>query len=125
MTSLEEVDVAAPVGAIVSVVVDGVASAAVRTASGWVVVPDACTHAACRFTLDGEVFDGSVLACNCHGSEFDLASGEVLLGPAEVALPVTALAVVDGALRPSGEATRGAVGEAPRGAGPVDEPYSR
>jgi Rieske Fe-S protein len=116
VTGLEGVDVAAPVGTIVPVVVDGATAAAVRTTSGWVLVPDACTHAACRFTLDGEVFDGTVLACNCHGSEFDLASGEVLLGPAELPLPVTPLDLVDGVLT--------AVVR-PRAAGPVDEPYSR
>ncbi len=93
---LEDVDPTAPVGTIVGALVGGpdgggdVAVAVVRHADGWVMVEDRCTHADCPFSLDGEVFDG-VLACNCHGSEFDLRTGEVLLGPAERPLTPVAL----------------------------------
>ena len=96
--ALGDVDPSSPVGTIVGADLDGVPVSVVRHASGWVAVDEMCTHAACPFADDGEVFDGTVLACNCHGSEFDLRTGEVLLGPAERALTVRPLTVVDGRL---------------------------
>jgi len=48
----------------------------------WYAVADACTHAGCAFSQDAALEDG-VIVCNCHGSEFDLRTGEVLRGPAE------------------------------------------
>ena len=50
-------------------------------AESWVAVADLCSHARCAFSEDGEI-DGEVVICNCHGSEFDLHSGAVLVGPA-------------------------------------------
>lgn len=93
-----DVDAALPVGSVVAADLDGAPVAVVRHDDGWVAVPDECTHAACALSADGEVFDGTVLACNCHGSEFDLRTGAVLLGPAERPLDVVPLAVVDGRL---------------------------
>jgi len=42
-----------------------------------------CTHQACTVA---EVADG-VITCPCHGSQFDIATGEVRKGPATKALP--------------------------------------
>src|ERR1700693_915742 len=42
---------------------------------------DACTHGGCP--LSEGMLTGSVLQCRCHGSEFDVTTGLVLLGPAE------------------------------------------
>jgi len=97
--ALAGIDPDAAVGTIVAATVDGEAAAVVRHAHGWVLVADWCTHAQCRFTDDGEVVDGTTLVCNCHGSEFDLRTGEVLVGPAETALEVQALVVESGTLR--------------------------
>jgi nitrite reductase/ring-hydroxylating ferredoxin subunit len=97
-TTVTDVDASSPVGTVVSADLDGVPVTVARHEGGWVVVDDECTHAACPFGADGEVFDGYVLACNCHGSEFDLRTGEVLLGPAERALTVRPLVVVEGRL---------------------------
>lgn len=47
----------------------------------WFAVEDRCSHADCSFSSDGEV-DGSTVICNCHGSEFDVRTGEVLMPPA-------------------------------------------
>lgn len=91
-------DPAGPVGTIAAGVLDGRAVTVVRHESGWVAVDESCTHADCPFSADGEVFDGTVLACNCHGSEFDLRTGEVLLGPAEQPLAVIPLHRRNGAL---------------------------
>jgi nitrite reductase/ring-hydroxylating ferredoxin subunit len=99
MTGVADVDASAPVGTIAAAVVEGVDVAVIRHAEGWVMVADTCTHAHCAFTSDGDVVDGATLICNCHGSEFDLRTGEVLLGPAEVSLTVVALRVEAGALR--------------------------
>jgi nitrite reductase/ring-hydroxylating ferredoxin subunit len=42
---------------------------------------DTCTHAGCSLA-DGSL-DGTVVTCECHGSQFDVTSGAVLEGPAE------------------------------------------
>jgi len=64
------------------VAVPGTAVAAVRVGERWVAFADECPHAGCALSSDGEP-DGAVLICNCHGSEFDLATGAVVQGPAE------------------------------------------
>ena len=41
---------------------------------------DTCTHLQCSLT-EGDLEETTVI-CPCHGSEFDVTSGEVLRGPA-------------------------------------------
>ena len=41
---------------------------------------DTCTHRQCSLA-EGDL-EQSTVTCPCHGSEFDVASGEVLEGPA-------------------------------------------
>jgi len=50
---------------------------------------DACTHAECPLS-DGEL-EGEVLECPCHGSQFDVRTGEVVASPANE--PLTRYAV--------------------------------
>ena len=76
-------------------VVGELALGLVRDAERWFAFEDQCTHARCSFSDDGEVADG-VLICNCHGAEFDLATGQVLLEPAEEPLAVFDVRVEDG-----------------------------
>jgi nitrite reductase/ring-hydroxylating ferredoxin subunit len=45
-------------------------------------VEDRCAHAGCAFSEDGELV-GTTIICNCHGSEYDIRTGEVRRGPAE------------------------------------------
>jgi len=45
-----------------------------------VALSNACTHAACRISA-GEL-SGTIAECPCHGSKFDLLTGEVRKGPA-------------------------------------------
>jgi Rieske Fe-S protein len=47
----------------------------------------------------GEVADGTVLVCACHGSEFDLRDGSVLEGPATDPLAIVPLTADGGQLR--------------------------
>jgi nitrite reductase/ring-hydroxylating ferredoxin subunit len=99
VTRLEDISPGLPVGTIVCATYGSEVVAVIRHSTGWVMVPDRCTHASCPFSDDGEVADGHVLICNCHGSEFDLHDGAVLGGPAEHGLVVTRLAGAAGTLR--------------------------
>lgn len=84
MTSARvDVDPAAAEGTIVAADADGLELAVIRHAGGWAVTDRYCPHAGCSFVRDGEVVDGSILVCSCHGSEFDLRTGEVLQDPAD------------------------------------------
>jgi nitrite reductase/ring-hydroxylating ferredoxin subunit len=42
---------------------------------------DICTHRQCNLSLGGEI-DGITIECECHGSVFDMATGDVVNGPA-------------------------------------------
>jgi nitrite reductase/ring-hydroxylating ferredoxin subunit len=54
----------------------------VRAGGTWWAVDNLCSHAGCTFDADGEI-DGTAVICNCHGSEFDLRTGQVLAPPAD------------------------------------------
>lgn len=41
---------------------------------------DTCTHRAC--SLAKGKLDGTTVTCPCHGSQFDVTTGQVLRGPA-------------------------------------------
>jgi 3-phenylpropionate/trans-cinnamate dioxygenase ferredoxin subunit len=43
---------------------------------------DICTHRQCNLSSGGEI-EGTVIECECHGSQFDMKTGEVVNGPAE------------------------------------------
>jgi nitrite reductase/ring-hydroxylating ferredoxin subunit len=47
---------------------------------------DVCTHQQCSLA-DGEL-DGKTVTCPCHGSQFDVTTGEVLNPPATEAVLV-------------------------------------
>ena len=56
-------------------------------------VTDVCTHAECPLSDGG--LEGDVLECPCHGSQFNVKTGEVVSPPANE--PLTRYAVrVDG-----------------------------
>jgi nitrite reductase/ring-hydroxylating ferredoxin subunit len=42
---------------------------------------DACTHRGCSLA-EGEM-EGSTVTCPCHGSQFNVATGAVIRGPAQ------------------------------------------
>lgn len=65
--------------------VDGASMVLTRQGDQWFAVQDRCTHAGCPLAEEATI-EGGRIHCHCHGSEFDLASGEVLQGPAEYPL---------------------------------------
>jgi len=48
---------------------------------------DTCSHAGCGLAEEGFV-DGETITCGCHGSQFDLSTGNVLAPPATVAMKI-------------------------------------
>ena len=63
----------------------------------WFGVADACTHAGCPFSEEAAL-EGSTIVCDCHGSEFDLPTGEVRRGPAEDPVRTIPVRVVGGSI---------------------------
>jgi 3-phenylpropionate/trans-cinnamate dioxygenase ferredoxin subunit len=53
-----------------------------------------CSHRRCSLAL-GEI-DGPNVVCPCHGAEFDVASGEVRMGPATEPIGTYLVEVRDG-----------------------------
>ena len=60
---------------------------------------DLCTCPGDSCPLSGGLLTGTTLMCQCHGSEFDVATGAVVNGPASEPLAVYDLRVVDGGIR--------------------------
>jgi nitrite reductase/ring-hydroxylating ferredoxin subunit len=58
---------------------------------------DTCTHEECSLT-EGTL-DGDQVVCQCHGSVFDITTGQVLLPPATEPLRVYAVRVDGGEIR--------------------------
>ena len=57
---------------------------------------DECTHAGCSLAEEGEIVDDDTIECVCHGSRFDMHSGEPVRGPAVDRLAVFPSQVTDG-----------------------------
>jgi nitrite reductase/ring-hydroxylating ferredoxin subunit len=64
-----------------------------RVGETWHAVEAWCTHAECPLS-DGWL-EGAAIRCPCHGSLFDLATGDVLEGPAEAPVRVFRTRVAD------------------------------
>ena len=61
--------------------VGGVEVAVARADGALYAFSDICTHRRCNLSSGGEI-DGATIQCECHGSVFDLETGEALEGPA-------------------------------------------
>jgi 3-phenylpropionate/trans-cinnamate dioxygenase ferredoxin component len=58
---------------------------------------DECTHMGCSLAETGSFDDRAAeVECSCHGSVFDVETGEPTNGPAEDALAVFSARIVDG-----------------------------
>jgi nitrite reductase/ring-hydroxylating ferredoxin subunit len=99
MTSWHAVDIRQDVadGVLQGVRVVGYELVFLRVAGDWRAYADECPHVGCQLSQDGEVVEG-VLICNCHGAEFDAASGGLLEGPAESPLEPYPVRLVEGRL---------------------------
>jgi len=71
---------ALPDGTLLGVEAGGTLVALARVAGQWHAVEAWCSHAECPLT-DGWL-EGRSVRCVCHGSLFDLETGEPLEGPA-------------------------------------------
>lgn len=80
-----------PEDGLLSVTVDEADVLLANVGGGYRAIGDVCTHAQCSLA-DGWVEDGTVV-CACHGSVFDLESGEAVMGPATESEPVYDLRV--------------------------------
>jgi 3-phenylpropionate/trans-cinnamate dioxygenase ferredoxin component len=56
-----------------------------------------CSREACP--LSGGLLRGTTIMCQCHGSRFDITTGEVLDGPATEALNVYQVREVEGSIQ--------------------------
>ena len=59
---------------------------------------DICTHRHCNLSMGGEI-EGTAITCECHGSTFDMATGEVLAEPATEPIATYSVRDQDGDLQ--------------------------
>ncbi len=59
---------------------------------------DICTHRHCNLASGGEI-DGTTIECECHGSVFDIRTGEVRNPPAAEPLETYEAREVDGQIQ--------------------------
>ena len=83
-----------PDGEVVPARSGGVFLALVRDGDTVYALDDNCTHEECPLS-DG-IVTRSEITCFCHGSVFDVRTGEALVGPALESVPTYAVRVVDG-----------------------------
>ena len=69
-----------PPGEIMLVEVDDERIALANVGGQYYAVTDECTHSGCTLS-DGEM-EGELIECPCHGSQFDVRTGEVVSPPA-------------------------------------------
>lgn len=76
--------------------VDGTKVSVANTGGHLYAFDDTCTHTGC--SLAQGALDGTTVTCPCHGSQFDVTSGDVLRGPALRAVRSRAVQVEGGDL---------------------------
>jgi nitrite reductase/ring-hydroxylating ferredoxin subunit len=70
--------------------------AVANVAGAFYAFDDTCTHEGCSLA-EGELED-AILTCGCHGSQFDVTSGALVRGPAQVPVKSYETRVEDGNL---------------------------
>jgi 3-phenylpropionate/trans-cinnamate dioxygenase ferredoxin subunit len=76
---------------------DGVAVAVANVGGSYFAFGDTCTHRQCSLA-EGELEDTTIV-CPCHGSEFDIRTGEVVNPPARDPVQHYDVQVEDGDVR--------------------------
>jgi len=66
----------------------------VNTDTGMYAINNICTHRGCRLS-DGKL-EGGIVHCPCHGSAFNVKTGEVVKGPAKTPEPAYAVILDNG-----------------------------
>src|SRR5262245_28130894 len=95
ITTIKASDI--PVGGVAAVDVRGVRIAVANVGGTYYAFDDACTHEQCSLTEEGDL-EGTTITCNCHGSEFDVRTGNVLAPPARSPVKVYPIRVENDAL---------------------------
>ena len=80
--------------------VRGTKVAVANVADTFYAFDDTCTHLQCSLA-EGDLEETTVI-CPCHGSEFDVRSGEVLQGPAREPVETYETRIEDGGLKVRG-----------------------
>lgn len=80
--------------------VRGTKVAVANVADTFYAFDDTCTHLQC--SLAGGDLEETTVICPCHGSEFDVRSGEVLQGPAREPVKTYETRIEDGSLEVAG-----------------------
>lgn len=83
-------------GEMKQVQVAGTRVAIANVAGSFYAFGDTCTHLGCSLS-EGHLEETTV-TCRCHGSRFDVTSGQVLRGPAQKSEPSYRVEVRDGSL---------------------------
>jgi 3-phenylpropionate/trans-cinnamate dioxygenase ferredoxin subunit/naphthalene 1,2-dioxygenase system ferredoxin subunit len=78
------------------VVADGKEILVVNMGKTYTAIGNRCTHMGCR--LSGGKIDGEIIRCPCHGSMFNVRTGEVVRGPAKKPEPIYPVIVENGEL---------------------------
>jgi nitrite reductase/ring-hydroxylating ferredoxin subunit len=89
-----------PEGEMLGTMIDGVDVLVANVHGEYRAIGSECTHAGCKLHEDGELDEGEgVVTCLCHGSVFDLQTGEAVGPPAEEAVPVYRVRVAGGQIQ--------------------------
>lgn len=83
-------------GALAAFEVEGTRIAIANSAGSLHAFDDTCTHQGC--SLAKGKLEETVVTCRCHGSQFDVATGEVRRGPAREPVRSYPVRVENGAL---------------------------
>jgi 3-phenylpropionate/trans-cinnamate dioxygenase ferredoxin component len=78
---------AIPVGRVTAIDVRGMRIAVANVGGTYHAFDDSCTPEQCSLTEEGELA-GTTITCTCHGSEFDVLTGQVLAPPATLPVKV-------------------------------------
>ncbi len=115
-------DLDAPDGALRELEIEGRTVCLGRVAGAWVAFDGTCTHQEC--SLAGGELDGAIVVCPCHGSEFDVRTGDVLSPPALEPLPIYRVRARAGSLQVSLEAPAAAAQAEAERSGHVEAPLA-
>jgi len=84
-------------GQMTSIDLQGTRVAVANIGGTFYAFTDTCPHAGCSLA-EGQL-DGMTVTCRCHGSQFDIATGHVVTGPARDRVRTYRVQVENGELR--------------------------